>query len=232
MAKKRKYVFDPIKFTPLQGGAVSVSITKDAAPELYALAEKFPAALSTALFMLGGHTRKRMRSAIDAGGTTAHKWLGLSNMQRHLRGNRIIQYPPPRSYRDKKKLFEKPKGSAASDGLFGRVGRTLRFYKPRGKNIVEIGALDAWSARFLEAVQSGRRGSKGAFQYVGPIVVTPKIRRAMWAIGFPLSKHTKIIGQEPRPLISDIFKEMSPEFQSYILRRVKEILAQQGIRLE
>lgn len=228
-------------FSPLGGGA-NIKITQNAAPDLYALAKKFPEAVGNALFMLGGHTRKRMRKAVDSGGTTAHKWLELSDMRKYRRMDRLKRGKLPRqSYRGARKknpatglwgtsgLIAKAKDQPDPEAIFGRAGRALAFRVPKKQLLVEIGALSSWSARFLGAVQEGRRGSKGAFQFAGRQHVTPAMRRAMWAAGFPLAKETTFIGQEERPLVPDVYREIRPEIEDYLIRRVTEYLHNQGI---
>lgn len=229
------------KFAAFGGGANELfRIDKDAAPELFALAESFPTAMHKALFMLGGHARQAMRAAAKAGGTNGHAWLGLSALHRSRRMERLKAGEFPRkSYTGQKKkgnggkwtapgLIAKSKDRDDND-FFGRVVQTLAFNKPRNKLAVDIGALSASAASFLSAVQEGKRGRKGKFEFSGRQPVTPAIQRALWAAGFPLAADTKYIGQEARPLVPDVFKSMQSEFEPYLVRRITQILYAQGV---
>jgi hypothetical protein len=219
-------------FTAFQGGVEVYRITQSAGPELRELAQKFPKAIENALFMLGGHVRKRMRRAIDEGGTNTEKWLHLSDMRLYRRMERLKRGEFPRNaYKkfNREGLHARSKDKRSGFGLFGKAARALAFRMVKRESKIEIGALSPSAEHFISAVQEGRRGSKGAFQFTGIQSVTPAMRRALWAAGFPISMKTKVIGQEARPLIPPVFKEMSPEFEQYLIGKTKEFLAGQGI---
>lgn len=229
------------RFTALGGDTKLFKITEEASPEIFALAQLFPKAVWNALFMLGGHTRKRMRRAVNEGGTSAHRWLGLSDLHRYRRMDRLKAGEFPRkSYKGVRKrssagvwtspgLIARSKDSPESRGVFGRVAQTLAFHAPKGNLVVEIGALSPSAAKFISAVQEGKWGGKGSFQFRGRQTVTPAMRRALWAAGFPLSGDTTVIGHEGRPLVPPVFEEIHPEIERYVVCRITEYLARRGI---
>lgn len=221
-------------FTPLPGEATVYSLGENAAPELLALAKRFPAVLNKAMFMLGGHVRKAIRAAIEDGGVGSGTFAGLSEMRRYR--TNTVQFGRHSARRDWKKdgafqnlkkengLLDAWKQRDNGSKLFGKVARAISFNKPDKTPHVSIGALSASGARFLSAVQSGARGDKGAFQFSGRQAVTPRMRRAMFAAGFPLKSGTTVIEQEERPLIPNVFRAMSPDFETYIMTRISNIL--------
>lgn len=217
-------------FTSFQGINLSFTVTRDDTPELYMLAQKFPSAVSSALKSLGWYMRQSMRETIEAGGPANERWLELSNMRRHRRMEKLKAGEIPRRSSGKKKSEMVKNWTASPErSVFGRVAQTLAYRKPKNEQKVEIGALNASAASFFEAVQGGKRGKKGKFEFVGRQVVTPKMRRAFWAAGMPLAADTKVIGQEARPLVQPIFKAMHPKIELYLVNKISERLAKQGI---
>ncbi len=229
------------KFTSFQGDAALFKITESASPEFADLAKRFPAAVARALKSLGWYAQKSMKDMIRAGGPSGGKWLELSDVRRYRRMERLKAGEfPRRSYRGMKKkgtagkwvapgLSAKAKDTPDPSGVFGKVAQTIAYRKPQDKNMVEIGALSPSAADFLSAVQEGKRGGKGSFQFTGRQVVTPAMRRAFWAAGFPLSEETTMIGQEGRALVPPAFKELHPEIERYLVGRITSTLAKQGI---
>ena len=240
MAGKRTY--GPDEHHANDEGAVLFSIKEDASDALHRLADRFPEAIDDALRRLGGHTRKRIQAAMFAGSENEFGWPGLSEMREYRAFHRFKKGETPRnSYRGRRKknpatgqwfspgLIQRTKSRKNYPDLYGKLSPAIRFFKPRNKQQVSIGALTFWSSRFLSAVQEGKRGSKGAFQYAGIQRVTPAMRRALWAAGFPLSADTTVIGQEPRPLIEPVFKSMEPRIADYLLRGALDYLAANGV---
>jgi len=235
------------KFTRFRHGeSIIFDVKKDASPELYRLAEQFPRAVANALFMLGGHVRKAMHEHIDKGGGTAGKWLQLSDLHKTRAFNRLKSgelRPPagtPGAYRGIKKknaagrwtapgLIDRTKKTQSKLGLYGKVRQTIAF-KQTGLRVV-IGALSPSGENFLSAVQDGRWGPKGFFRNSGVQRVTPAMRRALWAAGFPISAETTVIGHEPRPLVPPVYAKMRPEFERYIMQRTMQYLEGKGKRV-
>lgn len=107
----------------------------------------------------------------------------------------------------------------------GNMRKAIR-YKMQNDFRVDIGAVSASAARFLSALQTGGRGSKGIFQFTGQQPVTPAMRRAFWAAGVPLSKNKTVIEQKPRPLVTPVFQQVSPQIVGYITAKIKKYMDQ------
>lgn len=121
----------------------------------------------------------------------------------------------------------------------GRQGRNLRNRNPMGgkligsiryrvrKDVLQIGAINPSSARSLQAVQTGARGSSvHRPELTGDQPVTPKMRRLFWMAGIPLKKETTRLRQPERPLIYPAFRKLEPKFLPYIEEHIKKYLSQ------
>lgn len=256
-------------------------VTESAAPELMALAEKFPRAFSRALKSVGYMLRGRLRDAMVKGGPDGARWPELSRMHIYrrmdlLRAGKVDnagQWAHGKRFALKRRgrvdyaLPERERGKLAARGAYSfwrgrrrfltytRGGRLrtaqsipnafarwqgrgiLRGAQPMGGNLqkairykmvnamrVDIGAVSASAAVFLAAVQAGRRGTKGAFEFARTQPVTPKMRRAFWAAGIPLAKSTHELRQEPRPLVAPVYQQVSPRLEAYLVGKIREYL--------
>lgn len=86
----------------------------------------------------------------------------------------------------RERLMERWRGRTRDGSLRGRAamgGRLVNAmrYKMMNAKRVDVGAVTPSAARFLEAVQAGKRGTDNRFQYTGSQPVTPAMRRAFWA---------------------------------------------------
>ncbi len=243
------------RFTAFKGESSFFVISKDASPELYALSEKFPGYMNDALKSLGWFIRGKMRLALNTGGPPGSKWAPRSNMhvyhrldllragfadpesgewvhgrmfalKKRFQGKKVT-----RKIRDKHMMDlwkARKKGFLRNEGAMqGRLTNSIRYKMTGGR--VEIGALNPSAAMFLAAVQGGKRGSRGVFQYTKSQPITPTMRRAFWAAGIPLSKNKTTLEQEERPLVEPIFKALSPQFNEYLVRKITSSLAGEGI---
>ena len=244
----------PEEFTGFgESGGTLFKVTKNAAPELYALATQFPAAFSSALKTVGFFVRGEMKSALRKGGPKGVEWPELSRMHVYRRMdllkagkvNKVTgEWAHGRRFRLKSKLghqritgkermMERWQGRGIlrrSSAMGGRLVNAVR-YKMMTPGRGDIGALNASTAQFLAAVQGGRRGSRGVFQFTGSQPVTPAMRRAMWAAGIPLSKDKKTIEQPERPLVAPVFNAVTPEIERLMIGKITETLARKGIDL-
>ena len=105
----------------------------------------------------------------------------------------------------------------------GRLVNAMR-YKMMNAKRVDVGAVTSSAARFLEAVQAGRRGTDTRFQYTGRQPITPAMRRAFWAAGVPLGKDKTTLEQPERPLVGPIYRQKMPEVERLMLERIRERL--------
>lgn len=256
-------------------------VTESAAPELMALAEKFPRAFSRALKSLGYMLRGRLKDAMVKGGPSGVRWPELSRMHLYrrmdlLRAGKMDnagQWAHGKRFALKRRgrvdyaLPERERGKLAARGAYsfwrgrrrfltytrggrlrtaqsipnafarwqgrgilrgaeafgGNLQRAIR-YKMVNAMRVDIGAVSASAAVFLAAVQAGRRGTKGAFEFARTQPVTPKMRRAFWAAGIPLAKSTHELRQEPRPLVAPVYQQVSPRLEAYLVGKIREYL--------
>lgn len=116
-------------------------------------------------------------------------------------------------------------GNMRTNPYGGNMRKAIR-YKMQNDFRVDIGAVSASAARFLSALQSGRRGSKGIFQFTGEQPVTPAMRRAFWAAGVPLSKNKTVIEQKTRPLIEPVYRQVEPQLVDFISTKIQRYMDQ------
>ena len=129
----------------------------------------------------------------------------------------------------RERLMERWRGRTRDGSLRGRAamgGRLVNAmrYKMMNAKRVDVGAVTPSAARFLEAVQAGRRGTDTRFQYTDSQPVTPAMRRAFWAAGVPLGKDTTTLEQPERPLVGSIYRQKMPEVERLMLERIRERL--------
>lgn len=244
----------PEQFTPLSGGTEIFSISEDAAPQLYALAQQFPKEVDKALKSLGFYIHGSMKAVMRAGGPAGSPWAKRSRMHVYRRMDLLKagqadavtgQWTHGKRFRLKSRLGYKRvqdarakmldrwqgRGILRDEKAFsGRMYNAIR-YRLVQSGQIEIGALNPSAAMFLAAVQEGRRGSKGAFQFVRTQPVTPAMRRAFWAAGIPLAKDKTVIGQEERPLVPPVFDRVRPEIEAYLVGKISKYLEKQGVAL-
>ena len=241
----------PESFTAFKGDGTLFKISESAAPELHALAKRFPEAFSKALKSLGWFIRGEMKTALVKGGPAGAQWPELSKMHiyrrldllkagqadaltgawTHGRRFRLKKRLEGKTATGKERMMDRWQGRGITRGrsaMGGRLTNAIR-YKTTGSGRVDIGALSPSAAMFLDAVQSGKRGSRGAFQFTGEQPVTPAMRRAFWAAGVPLAKETTVIKQDERPLVDPVFRTVTPEIERYMVGKITAALAKQGI---
>lgn len=114
------------------------------------------------------------------------------------------------------------KPTRQESGLAPRMARFIR-YKKISPLAVAIGAQNSTTARYLEAIQAGKRGSRGVFEYLGRQKVTPAMRRMFFAAGIPLRKNAEL-QQKPRPFVREVFDTIQPELSDLITDRIKAAL--------
>lgn len=243
----------PEDFTSFgDSGGTLFKISRNAAPEIYALAQKFPQAFTSALKSLGWFIRGELKGALVKGGPKGVQWPELSKMHIYRRMDLLKagvkdaagRWQNGKRFRlktrlghqrisGKERMMERWRGRGIlrrSAAMGGRLVNAVR-YKMITPGRVDIGALNASTAQFLAAVQGGKRGSRGAFQFTGSQPVTPAMRRAMWAAGTPLSKDKKTIEQPERPLVAPVFNMVTPEIERLMIGKITETLSRKGIDL-
>lgn len=271
----------PEDFRAFDGEKTFFKVEESAAPELYALAQRFPEAFSRALKSVGNALRLELRTALSKGGPDGVRWPELSRMHVYRRmdmlragkKNNAGKWVHGKRFDLKKRvsgiafqLSDKERdriGAAGSFSFFrgkrrgtsytrsgrlrgqsipnafnrwqgrgitrgpnpmgGRLWNAIR-YQMVNKARVDVGAVTPSAAAHLAAVQAGRRGSKGAFEFTGTQPVTPAMRRAFWAARVPLAKDTRELKQEPRPLVAPVYRAFSLRLESYLQVRIKEYL--------
>ena len=226
----------PERFTAF--GGTFCKIERSAAPELYALAQAFPKEFSRALRFAGNLLRAELKAALRGSGGLRASWPELSRMHRYRRmdmlkagtwsrgrwhhGRRFqlkrrVGFKPVSG---RERLMERWRGRTRDGSLRGRAamgGRLVNAmrYKMMNAKRVDVGAVTSSAARFLEAVQAGRRGTDTRFQYMG---------RAFWAAGVPLGKDKTTLEQPERPLVGPIYRQKMPEVERLMLERIRERL--------
>lgn len=283
--------FDPRRdtraenFQGFDGERTFFRVEESAAPELYALAQRFPDAFSRALKSIGNVLRLELRSAMTKGGPDGARWPALSRMHLYRRmdllrsgtvdnagrwahGKRFdlkrrvgntwyelsererariggrggfsfwrgrrqgLTYTAGGRLRGAQSLpnaFARWKGRDILRGenpMGGHLWKAIR-YRMVNKMRVDVGAVSPSAAAHLAAVQAGKRGSKGVFEFTGTQPVTPKMRRAFWAAGVPLAKSTRELKQEPRPLVAPVYNAFSPRLESYLVGKIQAYLQNQ-----
>lgn len=272
----------PEDFRAFDGENTFFRVEESAAPELYALAQRFPEAFSRALKSVGNALRLELRTALSKGGPDGVRWPELSRMHVYRRmdmlragkksnagewvhgkrfdlkkrvGGTTFQLSDKERdrigaagnfsfFRGKRRgtsytrsgrlrgqsipnAFNRWQGRGITRGpnpMGGRLWNAIR-YQMVNKARVDVGAVTPSAAAHLAAVQAGRRGSKGAFEFTGTQPVTPAMRRAFWAAGVPLAKDTRELKQEPRPLVAPVYRAFSPRLEAYIVGKIQGYLA-------
>lgn len=118
-------------------------------------------------------------------------------------------------------------GKFSRSKLYGRIRSALR-YEQKGLT-VRMGAITPSAAKFLKAVQGGRRGSKYKFEYAQNQRITPKMRRMFFVMGIPLSGKQNMI-QVKRPLIYPLYRKTYPHLQEMIVKRMQHELDRKNER--
>ncbi|WP_302981741.1 hypothetical protein, partial [Bilophila wadsworthia] len=170
----------PERFTAF--GGTFCKIERSAAPELYAMAQAFPKEFSRALRFAGNLLRAELKAALRGSGGLRASWPELSRMHRYRRmdmlkagtwsrgrwhhGRRFqlkrrVGFKPVSG---RERLMERWRGRTRDGSLRGRAamgGRLVNAmrYKMMNAKRVDVGAVTPSAARFLEAVQAGRRGT-------------------------------------------------------------------------
>ena len=217
------------------GGGTFCKIERSAAPELYALRH--------AGYLLRGE----LKSALRGTGGVRASWPELSKMHqyrrldmlkagtwsrgqwRHGRRFQLKQRLGNRLVSGRERLMERWRGRTrdgsicSEKAMGGRLVNAMR-YKMMNENRVDVGAVTPSAARFLEAVQAGRRGTDNRFQYLGSQAITPRMRRAFWAAGVPLGKDKTSLEQSERPLVEPVYRQKMPEVERLMLERIRAYL--------
>ena len=225
------------------GQGTFVKIESDAAPLLYDLAQTFPKAFSRSLKSLGFTLKNVMQDVISSQGSKAgQNWADLSLMQKYKRmdllkthgGTEKVVINRKRG-KSGSKAWASSKGQSVPNAFnrwgkrknaapYGKKMRNAIRYKMQNDFRVDIGGISASASRFLNALQSGKRGSKGALEHTGQQPITPAMRRAFWALGIPISKNTTQLEQQPRQLIQPVFQHVSPQIEGFILSKLQKYL--------
>ncbi len=147
-------------------------------------------------------------------------WRGRRRYLTYTRGGRL------RTAQSIPHAFARWQGRGILRGVQPMGGHLQKAIRYRMVNAmrVDIGAVSPSAAAYLAAVQAGRRGAKGAFEFARVQPVTPKMRRAFWAAGIPLAKSTRELRQEPRPLVAPVYQQVSPRLEAYIVGKIREYL--------
>lgn len=98
----------------------------------------------------------------------------------------------------------------------GRLIGAVRYKVDRISGNVRIGFLNGSAASASVGVMEGKRGKKHSFDFKGNQPVTEKMRRMFWAMGVPISKDTKTLNQDERPLIQPVFDRNRGEIHKRI----------------
>ena len=137
-----------------------------------------------------------------------------SEYRKYGRGGRLVD--EEQSLPDAFTRWQTPhgfrKGLRARQAMYGYVQKSIR-YQEFGQLGYVIGAVSPQAAMYLNLAQMGRRQG-----------ITPKMRIAFWAAGVPLSKGKHVIEQDPRPLVAEVYKRMSPHFEAILVHRIKGYL--------
>ena len=165
---------------------------------------------------------KRLRSGAPDGAG------GVTTMERDSRGRYTRGVRAARGGHSIPDAFNRWRGSNSftrgRSSMGGRLQNALRYRYFDDQQRVQIGTLTRSAGAFLGAVQGGRRGSRGVFQFEGEQPVTPAMRRAFWAAGVPLAKDKRNIEQPERPLVGPVYRVVQPEIGPIIEQRILDIL--------
>lgn len=239
----------PARQMSMLGEGTFYKVLESAAPELYVMAQKFPKAFSRALKSAGYTLRTRLKRALgNSDDPIAAQWAERSRMHIYARMDLLKagavekatgSWTHGRRFRLKRRigytwvsgntrLMERWRGANRGSqrsrvAMGGKLKNAMR-YTMINPMRVDVGAVTPSAAKYLEAVQAGRRGTRGIFQYRHSQPITPAMRRAFWAAGVPLKKGKTMLKQEERPLVVPVYQEFSPRLERYILDKIAQYL--------
>lgn len=226
-------------------------VDDEAQAYLARLADTFPKEFARALRHVGWRIQQQLKRTIrQESGAPGTRWQPLSRMHTARRMDQLkAGYADAETGRwtHGKRWGLKRRGRNAGDdahsipdafsrwrgsisfrrgpsSMGGRLQNALRYRYFDDQQRVQIGALTRSAGAFLGAVQGGRRGSRGVFQFEGEQPITPSMRRAFWAAGVPLAKSKRSIEQPERPLVGPVYRVVQPEIGPIIEQRILDIL--------
>lgn len=227
----------------------TITMHDEVGPYLEELAASFPAAFVRALRHASWTLRDDIRQAIEAGSTPKGRLNPVSRMHMYRRMELLkmgmgtdegwkngarFQLKKKLGYRTargKERLMDRWRGDTrkgnirSSYPMNGKIKRVIKTVAKDGGRTFIIGAQTPVARRWFEAVQSGRRGSKGVFQFLGQQPITPAMRRAFWAAGIPLKKGKTTIEQTERSVVTPVYQVFAQKFPEVMRKRIENILA-------
>lgn len=221
-------------------------LDKDQTARLENLAKNFPAELRRALAGVGFHMKRKVQSAMRAGGPKGHKWKKLSTIQIYKRLDAVKSGKDiSLKRRSKKRLAAaKDKGQHTPEAMtrwrggpkrgetsMGRMLGGIRYKEEQSKLGVIIGGFGPGSERYLRAVQTGGVLTGGENPtFVGSMPITPKMRRLFFAAGIPLKKGRTSLSFPARPLIRPVFELHINHIYRYMQLAVKNYVEDLGMK--
>lgn len=237
----------PENFTAFSGEKTFLRIDSSAYPELMQLAKDFPKEFSSALKGLGWELRDVLKRELKSPGPIVRGWPQRSRMHmyrrmdllkageltesgwRHGKVFRLKKKVGYRRVKGNERLMERWRVSSRTDFLRrrepagGRLWNAIR-YKMINPMRVDIGGVNPSAAKWLEALQAGKRGDPSSLSFTGSQPITPKIRRAFWAAGVPLAKGKTMLNQPERLLVSPVYKAFEPKIKGIMEEKVLYIM--------
>lgn len=254
MARQPKEWKGPERFTAFTGERTFLRVDESAYPRLMDLAERFPKEFSSALKGIGNEIRGELKYELRGVGPIAASWAPLSRMHMYRRMDMLKngwtysqgRYRHGKRFQLKKRLghkrvsgherlMERWKGRSRDatirrgTAMGGRLVNAMR-YKMVNPLRVDIGAVTPSAAKWLDAVQSGKRGADNRLQFTGSQPITPAMRRAFWAAGIPLKKDKTTLEQPQRLLVLPVYTRFEPLLVPLVEEKIAFIIERNARR--
>jgi len=222
-------------FVPMSGGG-TVAVIDESRQALLALSRNFPGQFKRTMGKIGSLLRQRLRASIEAGGPAGTSWPAKAQLRQAAAGRASYagrRKGSRRSYTkgDWGKMTRSLFGYASGDPRlssmpYGRLHKAGRYRLAEDGHSVQIGWI-GWSAsQTFRAVQSGRRGGKGEFEFDESQPITRAMRRMFAAAGIKFAKGRRSIRQGQRPLVRKVFQQFEPELEGVVTKSMARYIAE------
>jgi hypothetical protein len=175
--------------------------------------EKVDKATASALKSEGWRIREVIKQSVEAGGHAGDKWEALNphtaifnKARKAARKGKRIRRKKARVTTTSMRLTQELSGGGKA---LQRLASGATYQYHAGAQTVTVGFI---SAKVMSLMKKAAAGFK--------TVVTPRMRRMAFAIGFPLRKGTTTLVTPPRSVVPQVFKAERPKMVSNVRDKV------------
>lgn len=204
--KSRGYMFS----VGQQGGTM-LRIEDEAGPYLADMARLFPAEMRRSLRATGFWLKGELAKAMRTGNVPGTSWPRKAS--RAWQNFNYVKSAAERSEGD-------PFANSRRPGrVYGDLWRAVGYWQGRDDMTVQIGFRSRPAARMMGMLQAGVTTA-----------VTPRVRRAAFALGLPLSKGKTVLKIPARPVVAPLYRHLHAQIIRRIETRLQVLLQGYGGR--